>query len=110
MEPIGSILKPQQLAAKQLTEGSLNPAVKQLAANRYQRDVNIQIKQLTADEIKEKIRELPIEINPKYEYAVVGHIQHFGWVKVCRWAQQAASKRAPERWLMSVMSRERYGK
>lgn len=81
------------------------------AASSYQKDSsNPADKQLTAEEIRARIPELGIVINPEFEYAVVGHLQHFGWDRVFRWAQKAKAARDPERWFMSVLRRERYGK
>lgn len=81
------------------------------SASSYQRSLDLADNsyQLAAKDIRARLTELPLGINPQFEYAVVGYIQHFGWQRVYRWAQVASSKTHPERWLMTVMHRERYG-
>lgn len=106
MEHIGSSLA--RTAASSLT-GFFNPSDKLLtSANPDKqlsaRDIN------TAELLRQALPKLPVNINPQFEYAVVGYIQHFGWQRVYRWALKAVGKRDPERWFMTVMRRERYGK
>lgn len=99
MEQIGNTMEKfsaSRAAASSYQKGSLNPADKQLAAN--------------SEDIRSQLQQLPFSINASFEYAVVGHVQYFGWDKVLGWAQKAKDKREPERWFMTVLRRERYGK
>lgn len=53
---------------------------------------------------------LPVTITSEWKNCVIGHIQHFGFTAVMRWAEVAATKNKPEQYLMTILSRQRYGK
>jgi len=67
-------------------------------------------KQLTvkqsAEEIKYNLSSLAVPINERYKYTVVGYIQRFGWNKVARWANIAATKNKPEHYFMRILANQ----
>lgn len=82
-----------------------------LTDNRYQNNYKTTDKQLTVTykEAEQVLNTLPFAITDTFRNAVIGHIQHFGAKKVTDWANMAASKNAPERYFMVILSRQRYG-
>lgn len=79
-----------------------------LTDNRYQKGYSPTDKQLTVKDIEPFVDNLPFSINPQFRFAVIGHMQHFGIDRVNQWARIAAGKNAPERYFMSILSKQRY--
>ncbi len=100
MEAGGSILA--RTSVKQLSRGFIKPSDKQLNS--------LTDKEWTLNELEEAVDSLPVAITPSWRPCVADYIKHFGLHRVTRWAVVAAQKNAPERYLMVLLRRERYGK
>lgn len=89
----------------------MQPTAELLTDNRYQNKYKPTDKQITVTykEAERIVETLPFTITDTFRNAVIGHIQYFGVKKVTDWANMAATKNAPERYFMVILSRQRYG-